>query len=381
MILPLRKKFAFLCVAALAGAAPAYATSFYAVLPLVSSTAQAAPGWQMSLVSTSMAPAWAGVPFAFEFASLLEFTGEDLPQEAQARWSVVEGELPSGLVLSEQGLLSGIPRVTTMTPGFITIEAVYRGQSARRVYQLPRVAAGVVELGGYRAWGDGTYAPDCKGYLYPQGAAYVYEGDTGDGVYRVAPAGVAPFDARCDMATAGGGWTVIQSRFDGSVDFYRGYADYVAGFGTAAGEHWLGLARIRALAGAGKELWIDMQKVSGENAYARYAGFSLRGADYELQVSTFVGGSAGESFYSFDQRSVGRGFSTFDHDVDDLATGNCATNYAGGWWFDKCHSSSLNGIYLPGGANGGDSRRSQGLNWRAWTGQTESLTKTEMKLR
>ncbi|XP_067939577.1 uncharacterized protein [Watersipora subatra] len=36
------------------------------------------------------------------------------------------------------------------------------------------------------------------------------------------------------------GWTVIQKRLDGSVDFYRGWSDYVDGFGYLDREYWMG---------------------------------------------------------------------------------------------------------------------------------------------
>ena len=48
------------------------------------------------------------------------------------------------------------------------------------------------------------------------------------------------------------GWTVIQRRIDGSVEFYRGWDDYKRGFGHAEGEFWLGNDRIYELTNKGK---------------------------------------------------------------------------------------------------------------------------------
>ena len=36
------------------------------------------------------------------------------------------------------------------------------------------------------------------------------------------------------------GWTVIQRRLDGSVDFHRYWNDYRNGFGYSNGEYWIG---------------------------------------------------------------------------------------------------------------------------------------------
>ena len=54
-------------------------------------------------------------------------------------------------------------------------------------------------------------------------------GERNSGVYTIKPDKGDPFDVYCDQKTTGGGWTVIQKRLDGSVDFYRGWADYKRG--------------------------------------------------------------------------------------------------------------------------------------------------------
>ena len=37
-------------------------------------------------------------------------------------------------------------------------------------------------------------------------------------------------------------------------------------------------------------------------------------------------------------------FSTKDRENDASSGRNCATEFKGGWWYDSCHDSNLNGI-------------------------------------
>ena len=67
------------------------------------------------------------------------------------------------------------------------------------------------------------------------------------------------FKANCDMQTDGGGWTVFQRREDGSVDFYRNWNDYAAGFGDLNGEYWLGLEKIYILIGKSHNTFSRLQ--------------------------------------------------------------------------------------------------------------------------
>ncbi|XP_078356931.1 ryncolin-2-like [Oculina patagonica] len=54
-------------------------------------------------------------------------------------------------------------------------------------------------------------------------------GKTSSGVYTIDPDGSGAFDVFCDQTTAGGGWTVLQKRLNGSVDFYRDWAGSYSG--------------------------------------------------------------------------------------------------------------------------------------------------------
>jgi hypothetical protein len=62
-----------------------------------------------------------------------------------------------------------------------------------------------------------------------------------------------------------GGWSVIQRRQNGSVEFYRGWDGYVDGFGNTTGEYWFGLKYINILITIGSELYIEMATFEKDN--------------------------------------------------------------------------------------------------------------------
>ena len=58
---------------------------------------------------------------------------------------------------------------------------------------------------------------------------------------------------------------------------------------------------------------------------------------------------------------------------------NCADVFAGGWWFNQCLSSNLNGQYIAGGQH--SENPSTGVLWKDFRGVQYSLKCTEMKMR
>ena len=77
------------------------------------------------------------------------------------------------------------------------------------------------------------HAANCKHQTFRDCEEAYRLGSSTSGVYNVQPDMNGPaFAAYCDMTTDQGGWTVIQRRNNGSVDFYRDWTDYVRGFGS-----------------------------------------------------------------------------------------------------------------------------------------------------
>ncbi|XP_078573193.1 microfibril-associated glycoprotein 4-like [Branchiostoma floridae x Branchiostoma japonicum] len=184
------------------------------------------------------------------------------------------------------------------------------------------------------------YFDDCSEVF----AAQTMFGSVSSGVYSIKPTDSGSVSVYCDMTTDGGGWTVIQNRLDGTIHFNRRFNDYKYGFGSASGEHWLGLQNMyRITAQNTYELYVELVDWSDNVRYAKYSSFRVGGGDYyQLSLGTYSG-NAGDSLTYHN----GAKFSARDRDQDTYSN-NCATysNQAGGWWYKSCAYSALNGPYL-----------------------------------
>ncbi|XP_054876228.1 microfibril-associated glycoprotein 4-like [Poeciliopsis prolifica] len=179
------------------------------------------------------------------------------------------------------------------------------------------------------------------------------------------------------MDSEGGRWTVFQRRMDGSVNFYRPWAEYKRGFGNAAGEYWLGLDNIHELTRSQNyELMVDMEDFEGNKTFALYSSFKVDAEceGYLLHVSGFNNkGGAGDSLV----RHNGMKFSTFDKDQDESG-GNCAKIHLGAFWYYACHGTKPNGVYRWGAD---DTLYAIGVEWGTWKGVNYSLKSISMKIR
>ena len=193
-----------------------------------------------------------------------------------------------------------------------------------------------------------------------------------DEVYTIDPVCGKPFNVFCDMKN--GGWTVFQSRMDGSVDFYRNWADYIAGFGQLKGEHWLGLEKLVCLTTRRPrtELRVDLADYEGNYKYAQYSFFSVGNSrtNYRLNIAGYTG-TAGDALTYHN----GMQFTTKDRD-NDRSGGNCAgsSNRHGAWWYNACIYSNLNGLYRSGLVG------NQGVRWYHFLNNRISLKFAQMKL-
>ncbi|WAR24850.1 ANGL4-like protein [Mya arenaria] len=175
-----------------------------------------------------------------------------------------------------------------------------------------------------------------------------------DGVYNISPDGRCPFLVFCDMTH--GGWTVIQKRFDGSVNFYQPWSAFVEGFGDPTGEHWLGLQKIHRLTEHGVQIYFNMTRTVDQVIdYAHYKYFAVDGGNTQYTMYADKFGYNGTVIDTGLTYHSGRKLSTYDRDNDDIDD-NCAKIYGGGaWWYGACYDlGNLNGLYGVSGPGGMD---------------------------
>jgi hypothetical protein len=194
------------------------------------------------------------------------------------------------------------------------------------------------------------YVVDCKS-LYDEPS---YEGRRRVGVHSIYVEGLGHRPMYCDMKD--GGWTFIQRRSFGDVDFSRGMDDYINGFGDPAHPaYWIGLEmmhRLTSIPGTTSTVRIKSLDHS-TNTYIDQGEYNVSVGDRTSGYMLHVGESNPLSSNS-EVRPImglrsgdGMRFSTVDHDLDS----NCPAGIGGGggWWYGRgpegCSYLLINAIH------------------------------------
>ncbi|KAJ7999956.1 hypothetical protein DPEC_G00199810 [Dallia pectoralis] len=197
-----------------------------------------------------------------------------------------------------------------------------------------------------------------------------------NGVYTVHINAQDTKKVYCNMETAGGGWTIIQRREDGSVDFQKTWKEYKMGFGKVSSEHWLGNEVIYLLTSQRQyALRVELTDWDGHTAFSQYDRFHIDSEkrNYRLFLKSHSGTAGQQSSLVIH----GADFSTKDMDNDNCMC-KCALMFTGGWWYDACGPSNLNGMYFTQGQHVG---KLNGIKWHYFKGPSYSLRATTMMIR
>ncbi|KAJ8032865.1 Fibrinogen-like protein A [Holothuria leucospilota] len=271
---------------------------------------------------------------------------------------------------------AGCTRRAVCNNGHLTWDGTYRCDSDAACEEKENIRQCYCNPGYV---GDGqscTMATDCFD-IYNAGMNV-------NGVYLVKPTSWpgSAFEVYCNMSD-GGGWTVFQHREDGTVDFYRNWNAYKAGFGSADHEYWLGNDKIYYLTNQKRyTIRVDLVNRYGLPYYAKYDYFRIS-SESDLYRLTEVGAYSGNADDGSHSNPAGyalsyhRGkpFSTYDRDNDDYYSYNCASYWHGAWWYHSCYYSHLNGNYNE------QSVDDNSVSWHYLPGSIRYIKYTEMKVR
>ncbi|XP_062567606.1 fibroleukin-like, partial [Saccostrea cucullata] len=211
--------------------------------------------------------------------------------------------------------------------------------------------SGMFNEGGWRYYSHVFIPVDCKDLQL--------DGYFNSRVYEIYPNGTitSPVQAYCDMTTMGGGWTAIQKRISGSLEFNRNWTEYKNGFGSPVQDVWVGNDVIHQLTKENSSsLYVSITLQNGTTLYEIYDRFSV--SDEAGKYKLFLAGPATGTLVKCDAMLdtayssfslSGMYFSTPDRDSDRGSEFNCAaySEVRGGWWFHYCHRAFLNGPWSP----------------------------------
>jgi len=252
-----------------------------------------------------------------------------------------------------------------------------------------------------------------------------------DGIYKIQVSGNSATIVECKFEN-GMGWTVIQKRSSGKLNFNRNWREYQNGFSTFSesgckrfcggedicgeelvssygprpncdlDEYWIGLENIHSLTSTGALLKIDLERYNGQSGTVEYDNFVVgdRRSNYQLKSvgtfrndrnhdigDSFVGAGFGQQGYSpldkQDTNHIGWGFTTKDVDNDGYESGNCGYEDESGWWFNRCSAVNLNGKHYGRKSSAlnykTDDGFDDGILWQTWTNNKfESLIGARM---
>ncbi|XP_028282994.1 angiopoietin-related protein 3-like [Parambassis ranga] len=200
-------------------------------------------------------------------------------------------------------------------------------------------------------------------------------GERVSAVYTIKPNGSQPFMAFCDMSRDYGA-TVIQRRRDGSVNFDQTWEQYENGFGDFTGEFWLGLRKIHSLSFKGNSvLHMQLEDWKQDKHFIEYR-FYLDGPESNYTIHlTHLSGNVPDPM----SNHTGIMFSTKDRDNNNHQDSNCARHQTGGWWFNACGDTNLNGKYFHVRPKGRSERR-RGIQWKSGRRASYSLRFTQISV-
>ncbi|XP_050087776.1 fibrinogen-like protein A [Anopheles aquasalis] len=181
-----------------------------------------------------------------------------------------------------------------------------------------------------------------------------------------------PFEVYCEQETFGGGWIVFQYRYDGSLDFYRGWNEFRDGFGDLNKEFWLGLEKVHQITSGRKhELIIELKDFNGTYKYARFNAYEIgsESDQYDVKAIGKYSGTAGDRMSHYKDRK----FSTKDRDNDESSR-HCAQYMEGAWWHWFCADSVLNARYM-------NAENEKSMHWYYFHGNYQGLSYSRMMIR